>query len=93
MVKHQKVSKYYDNDCGQVNSVLREGVTSLERQYWSNSQYFRPVCLELTGIPEASDLNTLKSTILKILERPKLRWIILMWKTAIGLAAKMITNE
>ena len=52
-----------------VNSVLRERVTSLEHQCWSNSQYFRRECLELTGIPVTSDNKTLKSTVLKIFER------------------------
>ena len=53
----------------QVNSVLRERLISLERQCWSNSQYFRRECLELTGIPEASDNNALESTVLKIFEK------------------------
>ena len=53
----------------QVNSVLRERVTSLERQCWSNSQYSRRECLELTGIPKTSDNNTLESTVLKIFEK------------------------
>ena len=53
----------------QVNSVLRERVTSLEHQCWSNNQYSRHEYLELTGIPEISDNNTLKSTALKIFER------------------------
>ena len=46
----------------QVNSVLRERVTSLECQFWSNSQYSRCKCLKSTGIPEVSDNNTLEST-------------------------------
>ena len=49
--------------------MLRERVTSLERQCWSNSQYSRRECLELTGIPETSDNNTLESTVLKIFEK------------------------
>ena len=53
----------------QVNSVLRERVTSLERQCWSNSQYSRRECLESTGIPETSDNNTLERTVLKIFEK------------------------
>ena len=57
----------------QVNSVLRERVTSLERQCWSNSQYSRRECLELTGIPETSDNNALKSTVLKIFERMEVK--------------------
>ena len=53
----------------QVNSVLRERVTSLKRQCWNNSQYSRRECLELTGIPETSDNNTLESIVLKIFEK------------------------
>ena len=54
----------------QVNSVLRQRVTSLERHCWSNSQYSRRECLESTGIsPETSDNNTLESTVLKIFEK------------------------
>ena len=53
----------------QVNSVLRERVTSLERQCWSNSRYSRRECLELTGISETSDNNALEITVLKIFER------------------------
>ena len=54
---------------GQVNSVLRERVTSLEHQCWSNSQYSRRECLQLTNFPEKSDSNTLESTFLKIFEK------------------------
>ena len=52
----------------QVNSALIERATSLERHCWSNSQYSRRGCLELIGIPEISDNNTLEGTILKIFE-------------------------
>ena len=44
-------------------------MTSLECQYSSNSQFFRRECLELIGITDTSDNNTLESTVLKILER------------------------
>ena len=77
----------------QVIAVLREKVTRLERQCWSNCQYSRCEHLELTGIPETSDNNTLESTVLKILKNCKLMWILLMLKTAIGLVAKMAQNE
>ena len=46
----------------QVNSVLREGVTSLECHCWNNSQYSRRECLDLTGIPKASNNDALEST-------------------------------
>ena len=60
---------FYLSVARQVNSVLRERVTSLEHQCWSNSQCFRRECLELTGIPKTSDYNTLESTVLKIFEK------------------------
>ena len=53
----------------QVNSVLRERVTNLERQCWSNSQCSRREYLELTGIPETNNINTLESTVLKSFEK------------------------
>ena len=53
----------------QVIAVLREKVTHLERQCWSNCQYSRCEHLELTGIPETSDNNTLESTVLKIFQK------------------------
>ena len=53
----------------QVIAVLREKVTRLERQCWSNCQYSRCEHLELTGIPETSDNNTLESTVLKIFQK------------------------
>ena len=53
----------------QVNSVVRERMTSLECQRWSNSQYSRLECLELTGISETSHNNALESTVLKISEK------------------------
>ena len=57
----------------QVNSMLRERVTSLEHQCWSNSQYSRRECLKLTGIPETSENNTVESTVLKIFERLEIK--------------------
>ena len=53
----------------QVNSVLREKVTSLERQCRGSSQCSRRECRELIGVPETSDNNFMESTALKIFER------------------------
>ena len=44
-------------------------MTNLERQCWSNSQYSRCECLELTGISETSDNNALENTVLKIFKK------------------------
>ena len=47
-----------------VNSALRERMTSLEHQCWSNSQYSRHKCLELTSNPKTSDNKTLENKVL-----------------------------
>ena len=47
----------------QVNSVLRERVTSSEHHCSKRE------CLELTSIPETSDNNTLESTVFEIFEK------------------------
>ena len=35
-----------------VNTKLRDRISSLEHQCWSNNQYSRRECLETTGIPD-----------------------------------------
>ena len=57
----------------QVNSVLKERVISLEHQCWSNSQYSKRKCLELTYISEISGFQNLVRTVLKIFERQKVK--------------------
>ena len=52
-----------------VNTKLKEKVVSLDRQTWSNSQYSRRECLELSGIPETIENNGLKGTVLGIFEK------------------------
>ena len=47
--------------------MLRERVTSLERQC------SRRKCLELTGIPETSDNNTLESIVFEIFEKLEIK--------------------
>ena len=52
-----------------VNTKLKEKVVSLERQTWSNSQYSRRECLELSGIPETIENKDLEGTVLSIFEK------------------------
>ena len=52
-----------------VNTKLKEKVVSLERQTWSNSQYSRRECLELSGIPETIENKDLEGTVLGIFEK------------------------
>ena len=51
-----------------VNSKLRERVVSLERQCWSNSQYSRCKCLEISGFLGSLKNEDLEGTVLKVLE-------------------------
>ena len=51
-----------------VNSKLRERVVFLQRQCWSNSQYSRPECLEISGFLESLKNEDLEGTVLKVFE-------------------------
>ena len=51
-----------------LNSEIRERVVSLERQCWSNSQYSRRECLEISGFPESLRNEDLEGTVLKVFE-------------------------
>ena len=53
----------------QVNNKLKEHIVSLERQCWSNSQYSRRECLEITGIPDKTDQTDLENTALNIFRK------------------------
>ena len=52
-----------------VNTKLKEKFVSLERQTWSNSQYSRRECLELSSIPETVENKDLEGTLLCIFEK------------------------
>ena len=51
------------------NTKIKEKVISLERQTWSNSQYSRRECLELSGIPETIENKDLEATVLGIFKK------------------------
>ena len=51
-----------------VNSKLRERVVSLKRHCWSNSQYSRRECLEVSGFPESLKNEDQEETVLKVFE-------------------------
>ena len=52
-----------------VNNKQRDRIISLERQCWSNSQYSRHECLEMTGLPDNINSEDLEEKILMILEK------------------------
>ena len=49
----------------QVNNKLKEHIVSLERQCWSNSQYSKRECQEITGILDKTDQKDLVNWMLK----------------------------
>ena len=53
----------------QVSSKLREQIASLERQCWSNCQYSRRECLELSGLPESIENSELEDTALQLFKK------------------------
>ena len=55
-----------------VNTKLRDRISSLEHQCWSNSQYSRRECLETTGIPDNIKNDDLEEKALMIFENLEL---------------------
>ena len=53
----------------QVSSKLREQIVLLERQCWSNCQYSRRECLELSGLPESIENSELEDTALQLFKK------------------------
>ena len=53
----------------QVNNKLKEHIDSLERKCWSNSQYSRRKCLEISGISDKTDQDNLEGTAMNILRK------------------------
>ena len=52
-----------------VNILLSDRLTSLERQCWANAQYSRRECVEISGIPKSVEDNALESTLCKIFDK------------------------
>ena len=53
----------------QVNNKLKEHIVSLKGQCWSNSQYSRWECLEISGMPDKIDQKDLEDTALNIFRK------------------------
>ena len=52
-----------------VNNKLKEKVAKLERQTWTNSQYSRRDCLDLSDIPETIENKDLEGKVLGIFKK------------------------
>ena len=53
----------------QANNKLKEHIPSLERQCWSNCQYSRQECLEISGILGKNDQKNLELTALNVFKK------------------------
>ena len=53
----------------QVNSKLKEHIVLLERQCWSNCQYSKRKCLELSGLHESMENSELIDTAFKLFKK------------------------
>ena len=52
-----------------VNGILQKRMINMERQCWSNNQYSRRECRDVTGIPDSTESIDLEQTILKVFEK------------------------
>ena len=52
-----------------VNSLLQQRVTDLERQCWANAQYSIRKCLEVAGVLESVKQNELKDKVPRIFRK------------------------
>ena len=52
-----------------VTESMKNHVTVLERKCWSNEQYSRHECLEISGIPSDTETGKLEETVLKVFEK------------------------
>ena len=48
---------------------MKSHITILERKCWSNKQYSRRECLEISGIPPDTEAGKLGETLLKVFEK------------------------
>ena len=52
-----------------VTEAIKNHITVLELKCWSNEQYSRRECLEISGIPSDTEAGELEETVLKVFER------------------------
>ena len=52
-----------------VTEPIKNHIIVLERKCWSNEQYSRRECLEISGIPSDTEAGKLEETLLKVFEK------------------------
>ena len=52
-----------------VTEAMKNQTVVLEHKCWSNKQYFRRKCLEISGIPSDTETGELEETVLEVFEK------------------------
>ena len=52
-----------------VAEIMRKQIVMLEQKSWSNEQYSRRECLEISGLSSSTEDSQLEGTVLQILEK------------------------
>ena len=56
-----------------VAEIMRKQIVMLEQKSWSNEQYYRRECLEISGLPSSTEDSQLEGTVLQIFEKMELK--------------------
>ena len=71
---------------------MKNHIIVLERKCWSNEQYSRRECLEISGIPSDTEAGKLEET-LKFLKNLMLILTLKMWKIVTGLKLEIVLRK
>ena len=52
---------------------MRKQIVVLERKSWSNEQYSKHECLEISGLPSSTEDSQLEGTVFQIFEKKDVR--------------------
>ena len=63
------IYKYYIEPCKSVTKAINNHIVALEHKCWSNEQYSRRECLQISGIPSDTEAGKLGETILNVFEK------------------------
>ena len=72
---------------------MKNHVIVLERKCWSNEQYSRCECLEISGILSDTEAGELDQTVLNVFEKLDIDVDQKMWKIVTGLKLKIVLRK
>ena len=76
-----------------VIEAMKNHVIVLERKCWSNEQYSRCECLEISGILSDTEAGELDQTVLNVFEKLDIDVDQKMWKIVTGLKLKIVLRK